>query len=82
MCDGVRGLLGQVQQNSHCRAQDGEKYCKENPNEPTKRLLHVIFYPRDAIFNPCDMCFDLGKGECVLFGNRFKPCQSFVSGGL
>ena len=75
MCDGVRGLLGQVQQNSHCRAQDGEKYCKENPNEPMKRLLHVIF-------NPYDMCFDLGKGECVLFGNRFKPCQSFVSGGL
>ena len=82
MSIGRRGLLGQIQQNRHRRAQDGQENCEENPNEPTERLVHAIFNSCDAIFNSCDMCFDLGQGECVLFRNRFKPCQPFVGSGL
>ena len=66
-------LLGQIQQNGHCRAQDRQQNREEDADKPTKGFLHVIFNICNAPFNPIEA---LG----VLFYNRFKPCQSFVGG--
>ena len=61
-------LLGQIQQNSDCCAQDGNKDCEKQTGKPTKGFMHVFF--------------DFNKGLRVLFCNRLKPCESFVGRDL